>query len=1164
MNHNKKNTRFLKPFSIAFMSCVFALTLSSCSNNEDKYSSIKGDNNYLTLGNYSVTNKELYDQMKWSSSTYLSNVLNKTIVKQELDEVKTKVEENNEEMINKVQVALICDVYGLSSYSDYTGLNNPYNKKTKENEFITKASVNAEITDNNDKNGTLNQELLNQLLSRKAKDDSSLNEEDKYDEVKGTHDFDYTSLKPIQKRVLAQYYETVAQKLYAEKVLEKEIADHDADLGNDEERYFSNSEIINYWKENYHYASNVNAILIRFLNEDEAKAVLKSFGLKTYRSQLYYLAQAEGETDAEYSKFYDDYDFTAPNTLRTANIVETHLAFSLYLEMYNYIYTTRANLPVNSSITSSTSNCRAITDELITIYASQTQPTGSYNAIEYINSLKETNPALYEQMCFNKESLDKINSSLSTYLYDTLSQVDPDGGLTKNNYSTSAQSYGDFYYMAYKISTDEVEKNIYYTSNQQNEIYYVEKVAYDPNDKEADAKYVKKDEKDGKEYEYRVYKYNGSEKERVYDDGIEDDNIESNLDLLDPDKRANYYDLLEEIYGGLKEETLTSSYISTCMTNAKEKVKARIYDKDIEIAYMAANSDYNKNRKSGAADLVATFKYEDDELTSDKRSGETTVNMVDIWNNLEPSNGISSAISLLSTQVVKSTKVYEDVKNDKEKTDTYYQSLNNLLSNFAADQLSSSGYSASLGKYNFLRLYFHTNNMAEIIDNYYCVNEASTSLINDYASNELADILKNVANDYYDSYFSVTGKNLLVYVDMDEDGEPDRTETGLSYVDADFDWESIDSNSNQSYKDLAIELINKIINLCDNSSDSNENTISSIITEYNSSSRFTNGHDVPDSDGKIDDEYNPTEPESEWAKYRRAGIFIKTEDLSVSNTSDYASCNDVLKLAVYNAYKNEFLYKGKTDSDGAMPNEYLLRSYYGANGSGLYSSFGYNLPLLTSATTKTTAEYTKEDNSDSDLYKDLIYKYNESYYKISDIYSDGKKISRNQALAFMLDYAANGSSSTLPTDVTTALTTYFQPAFTRYTSDSTQFEVLIIWMLKENGSDISNFDQIYSTDKYLKFGNEAAYNPESNDFQCYNSRTTLKALIDSNHESTDSYLSTENVYSSNSKLTFFGETESEDNVRQYFTLLNQYSGWWDNIETYIMNNVKTSTSKEGK
>lgn len=1136
MNHNTKNTRFLRPLSLAFMSCVFALTLSSCSNNEDKYSSINGDNTYLTLGDkYSVTNKELYNQLKWSSSTYLSNQLNSTIVKEELEEVKAAVEssnENTEKYRNKVQMALICDVYGLSAYSDYTGLNNPYNKKTKEKEFITKTSVNNKV-------GAITEADLNTLLSRKS---TTNNDEDKYDEDKGTYDFDYSKLSSAQKTLLAQYYETVAQELYAKKVLNKEIADHDADLDDDEERYFSNSEIINYWSSNYHYASNIDAIMIRFMNEDESKAVLKSFGLKTYRSQLYFIAQREGETDSEYSKFYDDYDFTAPNTLRSATPLASspQLVFSIYLQMYNYIYTTRESLPVNSTITSDNSNCRKITANLVNTYGT-VDLSGKYYALDYINILKENNPDLYEKLTYNKESLDKINSSLSTYLYDTLKSVtykEENGeriDTTKDNYSTSAQSYGDFYYMAYKISQEDDSQKLYYTSNQENEIYYVEEV-------------------DGT---YKVYKYKGSSKIEVQDDELKD--RDENHPLLTNEGKKNYYELLNEIYDGLKKETLTSSYISTCMTNAKKNVKVRIYDKDIEIAYMAANSDYSKNRKSGAANLVATFKYEDEDSTDETRSWEKSVNMIDIWNNLEPTSGISSAVSLLSTQVIKSTSTYDKIKNDKEKTDTYYQSLNNLLSNFAADQLSSSGYSASLGKYNFLMLYFHTNNMTDIINDYYCVNEASTSLINDYANSDLAGILAKFANTYYDSYFSVSGKNLLVYVDMDEDGEPDRTETGLSYVDSDFDWNQVDPNSGQTYNDLAKELINKIITLCDNSSNSNVDTISSIITEYNSSSRFTNGHDKYEGD----DEYNPTEPESEWAKYRRAGIFLKTEDLSVSNTSDYASCNDVLKLAAYKAYQENFLFNGK---DGVMPNEYLLREYYGQTGKGLYSSFGYNLPLLTSATTKASAKY-EEDENNGDLYNNLVYKYNDEYYKISNIFNSDDKISINQALSFMLDYAANGSSSTLPTDVTTALTTYFQPAFTRYTSDSTQFEVLVTWMTKETGYTLTENDDIY---KYYGFGNSSSnydfYKTDSDGnsvFQCYNNKTTFQALLDSNHESTDSYLSTVNVYSSDSKLSFFGEENADEYVKQYFTLLNQYDGWWTQMKSYIIENVKVS-NKEGK
>lgn len=130
--------------------------------------------------------------------------------------------------------------------------------------------------------------------------------------------------------------------------------------------------------------------MIRFMNEDESKAVLKSFGLKTYRSQLYFIAQREGETDSEYSKFYDDYDFTAPNTLRSATPLASspQLVFSIYLQMYNYIYTTRESLPVNSTITSDNSNCRKITANLVNTYGT-VDLSGKYYALDYINILKE-------------------------------------------------------------------------------------------------------------------------------------------------------------------------------------------------------------------------------------------------------------------------------------------------------------------------------------------------------------------------------------------------------------------------------------------------------------------------------------------------------------------------------------------------------------------------------------------------------------------------------------------------------------------------------------------------------------------------------------------------------------------------------------------------------
>lgn len=1166
MNKNKKNFRFLKPLSLAFMSCLFATTISSCSQSEYKYSSIDGKTTYMSLGSgetsekYKVTNEQIYNEIKWSASSIISEKINRTIIQEEYELVENlivgKSDENKidlskydyndiirEQAINELQKYMICDIYGIDSYSNYTGLNNPYTKKTYEYTFIQNLWSEHRIS--------INQEELNQLLERKSCDPS--NPDDMYDEdyEKGIYAFDYNKLNEAQKSILELYYENIAQKIYAVKVLKTEIDEYNDDIEDDEERYYSNSEYISYWKENYKYDNSVNAIVIRFINEDECNAVLKTFGLKTYRSQLYYIPQNE-MSDTEYSEYYDEYDFTAPNTTNKPIPLksEKSLAFAIYLEMYNYIYTYRNKLITNIENDNITTNMRNVTQKYYEDYKTSDVLDNMYKPYEYVEHLEKNNPELYEQIHWTKEELDKINSSLGTYIYDTLEEAGSIGDITELNdcYSYQGQSYGDYYYMAFKInfandendSNKEISKTLYYTDKQEDEIVRVDEnnkvFRYVGNEK---VYYDDSEIKDSYFSDLVVYDY---EKDK-------DGNITETLNVAETNKvRTAYYKLLEKITDGLKEETLTSSYISNCVTNAAENVKVRVYDEEIEIAYLSSNDDYKKNRKSGADDLVCTIEYEDEDM---EREASASIYMVDVWNELEPYNGITNAVSLLSKEIVKESNAYQKVINDKEKLDLYYQSVNNLLSNFAADNLSSSGYSASLGKHNFLMLYFHTNDIEDIIYDYYCVNEASTSLINNYSSIDLAKFLQTYANNYYDKYFSVSAVNLLVYVDMDEDGEPDRTETGLSYVDSNFDWnDEVPTEAGTTYAELAQELINKIIKLCDYSTDSNADTIENIITEYNSASRFTNGHDT---DG-TDEDYDPTQPESTWAKYRRAGLFIKSEEISCDNTTDYATCNDVLKLALYKAYCNEFFFEGK---EGVMPNEYMLRSYYEGDNNGLYSSFGYNLPILTSATTKESAyfgpvDYEKDTEYDSTkdwkdtIYNNLVYLYNEEAFKIENIYSlveDGiltDKISINQVLAFMLEYAAEGSISTLPTDLTTALTTYLQPAFERYTSDETQFEVLLCYMANFLNEKVENgYD-------FVKFGTSSL------DIKMSSSED-LNKLLDYNHVSADDFAISDAVYDSNSKLTFFG---NEENVELYYELLSQYTGWWDDLSENIAKFIK--------
>ena len=60
--NNKKNT-IIRPLSLAATSLLALTTLASCKANSNVYAAIDANSVYSQIGNYSVTNKELFDKL---------------------------------------------------------------------------------------------------------------------------------------------------------------------------------------------------------------------------------------------------------------------------------------------------------------------------------------------------------------------------------------------------------------------------------------------------------------------------------------------------------------------------------------------------------------------------------------------------------------------------------------------------------------------------------------------------------------------------------------------------------------------------------------------------------------------------------------------------------------------------------------------------------------------------------------------------------------------------------------------------------------------------------------------------------------------------------------------------------------------------------------------
>ena len=973
-----KKSKLLKTIGLAATSVFAIATLASCKASGNVYSGIDSNGTYSTIGNYSVTNYELFEELAWDAADELDKYVVKAMCSTYYDQVVSAVEDSasdeyasyHDTYVEQLREYFIVETYGVDDMDSYYDINSA----------DTLSECKQKTLDTLYTNGINLSSTSFDALVEVASDGESLVE------------LKWSSMNSAQQATLKQYYTTLAQKLFAKNYLEEEIADYEDDQNDDDVaetdedyvHYYTDSQIISYWKENYYYKnSTANAIMIRFVSSDEVTETLKTFGVKLYKSKFYFIKQegvikdgvSTNISNSDYDTWYEDFDFTAASNESNYSPLDDSEVLQLYVEMYNYIYPYRDQLPERDDVktvseANSTNSRRDVTAAIIN------STEDEISAEDFYETYIKTCDAFEEYIQHSATDLEEVNSSLRNFLYEDLDDYE---------YSTSGTSNSDYYYMAYKFEIDataleESGDMLYYESDVNGDVTQKDE---DGNDELADS---------------------------------------SNVD------RIRCADLVAKIIEGLKDDDLTDTYIESALNDSKDDAKISIYDEHLSIAYAVGYSDYYTKTYGGSPedDVVAKVVYD----------GVTTyIYTSDLYKELEAADGITSAIDLLTKQIIKDTEEYAATEAYE---DDYYTQLNNVLTSFANDGLSSYGYSSSIGKYNFLMMYFHSSDVEEIINNVYRVNAASSELLNNYASDtDLIELFVKYCEQAYNNSFTVSATSLLVYVDMDEDGNADEN----------FDWstECTYEGSTTTYAEVAKSLINYVSTLLENSTDSYADTLSSIVDEYSNSTRFTNGYDTAvDTNGN----YDPTEAETYWAKYKRLGIYLTTETYdSVTNSTDSSTASAVIKEELQDIYnRDDFIY------DSTAPSEYLDTEPYENNGDGIVTTKGYNLIVVTSATINASAKFESTDDVNG-IYSNLYYWYNEELTYISNLYNDGDTLTFNQILAYILEYADNSTSNTIPSDVSDAISSFFTAVYTKYTDSATQRELLIYWCEYKTNSE---------------------------------------------------------------------------------------------------------------
>ena len=521
----------------------------------------------------------------------------------------------------------------------------------------------------------------------------------------------------------------------------------------------------------------------------------------------------------------------------------------------------------------------------------------------------------------SKEKLDKYSTSLTSYLYTSLATEAKEEGKSFTQYITTGKSFGNYYYLLYKI--DQVE----------------DKVLYEEVEKEDDKKEI------------------------------------------------NFTDttFLNEVLNEMFENELNDTYVEKQFTERVKEAKLKIYDSIVESQFMYTSSSalvdsYEKNKKQNN-NVIAEVTYKDN---------TKSINVSDVFSYLEPLHGTQIAANLLFQEYIKTTDYYKDLADDY---DNYVETVKLMLYYFANDYYAQSGYPSSIGKYNFMMLYYGTANVDEVVKDFLMVSDATNKFFNDFAkdNNEFYTSLLDYATKTYSDFYSLTVSGLTVYVDRDEDGVAD---------------EITDSN----VLTKANELLEVAYDYVTNSNAAYSTALNNVVSAFNSSSRI--------------ESTNPTSPEYDWAAYRSLGLHIE-----VSSFGTFTDTTVTKEENIKNRVAE--LYDVVVDSKLGFTSAYLDSETLETSDNKLTKL------LVTAGALPTSAKYETENEEESKLYENVNVIINDKKETINLTYTTDE-ITLEQVKVYVAEHLLLGDVYSLPASTIAALDAYLLPLINKYTGSASQ------------------------------------------------------------------------------------------------------------------------------
>ncbi len=935
----------LRRFALLAIIVAGSLTLAACnSSSKVPYGSLSEDNVYLTFGDYTVNEKELYDQFRIQAASVLSTMIEKDIFADYIAQAEAKIASGDADTLeyfyDQINTAIFGETDEESLQDLYDNNNDIYVRS------IEQFADSLYLNDN-----TLNVDtIISDLLSLPTP---------------------FTGYETLPVLVNA-YKLMVAERIYANETLQTEVVDSESDY------YVESSDVVTYYQNNTEGRYDVSALIVRFINLNEANAALYQVGLKSDSKGLWYelpdIRIAEGQpgyvdlTDTvTYGYIVDILDELGLLGKLGVNYADrSKLSIADYEDYYKAYTIAKRDGYSDAPLTT-----EEVKAKFVEIY-NLLNPAATVE-IDGTGAIVSTSGEDF-QTTYTYDELTDMNTSLRSHLYNTLTAetqiADPD---TEKAYSSRVQTFGDFKYLVFKLDDNSADE-------------------------------------DG----------------ILIEDPADDTAYIFNTDDSDATVAQKAQDAYDQAYADLVDGKLTSTYISSKVSEKYDAADVNIYDNILRIlygqTYTYAGSDKNKT-----GDVVA-----------DVNGTEITVDA--FYAEVEKSYGVNLSLDLVLNKYLSNSDQY--TVTDDQMAD-YKTQFEDIITAFSSNSYSS--YPASMGREAFLLVAFGATSNEEAINQLYVYPELRDQYLTDYEnhySNDTSTIYEKfaqLAELQYNNEESISVSHLLIYFDLNADGTPDNPADVLN-----------DSNT--------AEIMTGLLNLVQGYTDTEgvyhegiydrlgkytdfESGLSDIANEFNDSGRILRG-----SFGVGEGEYIDLQPELYWSQFRQLGFNMTYETISsdITNISNFITNSSVLDTVFYDRAIN--IYDTVTAYQEANPTDDSLFPYLDFYDQIMYnagitesdlqlvqSDFGWHFILADSVGEKDSAIYAQADDIDDDyINTDLNL----------NVYNENSDTLTASQIEYYLVLDKTDEGAPLPTVVDTAINAYLQPILTKYTGTYMQRELI--------------------------------------------------------------------------------------------------------------------------